>query len=63
MEYTVPQQTLLLRAVQDNNTYLRQAFFAAVCSSRRRMQHGWATRSIYKAFVLEHELCNLRRSR
>ena len=24
MEYTVPQQTLLLRAVQDNNTYLRQ---------------------------------------
>ena len=60
MEYTLPQQTLLLRAVQENGSLMRQSFFAAVCASRRRMQHGWATRSIAKVFALEHELCNLR---
>ena len=60
MEFTTAQQTHLLRGLQDNGTHARQAFFAATCAARRRMQHGWATRSVSRVFQLPHELCNLR---
>ena len=60
MEYAAPQLTLLLRGLQDNLCPPRQAFFAAVCASRRRVQSGWATRSVARIFGLEHELCILR---
>jgi len=60
MDYSSAQLTLLLRGLQENDCRSRQAFFAAACASRRRMQHGWATRSIARMFGLEHELCLLR---
>jgi hypothetical protein len=60
MEFTPPQLTLLLRGIQASATTTRQAFFAAVCSSRRRVQSGWMTRTISKVFTIEHELCLLR---
>ena len=34
----------LLRSIQNSSVNQRQAFFAAVCASRRRIQHGWNQR-------------------
>ena len=60
MEFGVSQLGALLRGLQDNECVARRAFFEAVCASRRRVQHGWATRSVARVFSLVHELCILR---
>ena len=62
MEYSQSELTLLLRGLQENEGAAREAFFAAVCSGRRRVQHGWSTRSVTKVFSLPHELCILRQT-
>jgi hypothetical protein len=59
-EYNHGQLTLLLRGLQGNPCSERQSFFNAVCASRRRVQQGWASRSVARVFGLDHELCILR---
>jgi len=60
MEYNSQELTFLLRGLQDNECSAREIFFGAVCAGRRRVQHGWGSRSVTKVFSLAHELCVLR---
>ena len=62
------EEGMPIRPAGDGETVMRpgprewklEAFFAAACASRRRVQHGWALRSVGRAFTVEHELCILR---
>ena len=59
MDFDTAETSQLLRGLQENECAAREAFFGQVVASRRRVQQGWAQRSVARIFSLDHEFAFL----